>query len=199
MHKKSNSSKSRSGNRLNQIVEEALTGLKEKGTIQDYIKEPRYAHKGYSYPQYRPDFVIFKKDETVFVDNTTTIRSDRVKQKQFDAFGVKHALSHSGKAITYYIAIPDLCHLGTEKTNEKEISHYEREKKKISEKHIFSFIDDILPFSQLIESLSKTSVAEDVEQSLFLKETLIQAKKEIKEGKGYTSDEMRKFIQKRDS
>lgn len=60
--------------------------------------EPRYNHPDTTYQQFSPDFEIeLNNGEIIIIDNTTTARHDRFKQKQWDAYGVKEHFKAKNK------------------------------------------------------------------------------------------------------
>ena len=102
IHKLDNSFKSTNGNALNKYVEQILTEYASLGYIKKFIKEPKYRMPGFEQTQFNPDFEITLLDSSIIViDNTTTIRSDRMKQKQWDSFGVKAYFESIGETILY--------------------------------------------------------------------------------------------------
>lgn len=114
-----NSLKSQNGNCLNKHVEQLLIECLSKGYIKEYRKEPKYQAIGFEQSQFNPDFEITLKDGSIIViDNTTSIRSDRMKQKQWDALGIKSCFEYNGETILTYVVIPDKENLGSADTRE---------------------------------------------------------------------------------
>ena len=69
----------------------------------------------------------------------TTMRSDRNKEKQWDALGIKNYFKGE---ISVVVVLPD-------ELVETELGHYGREKRKIRQKGYFSAIDEICLLSEL--------------------------------------------------
>lgn len=155
----SNSAKSRHGNDLNSIIKDLLNVCKEKGLIKNFVFEPRYSHPSTSYEQFSPDFEITLNDNSIIIiDNTTTARHDRFKQKQWDAFGVKEHFKSYDIAVKYYVVLPDNDNIGSDSTREKEIKNYLNEKHKLSNGNYFSMIDDIIQISDLVNIIKSTNL-----------------------------------------
>lgn len=151
----SNSAKSRNGNDLNALVKDLLNNCMKRGLIKSFVFEPRYSHPSTSYKQFSPDFEITLNDDSIIIiDNTTTARHDRFKQKQWDAFGCKEHFKSLKKTVKYYVVLPNNDNLGSQSTREKEISNYLNEKNKISNGTYFSMIDDIIQLNDLIDIIT---------------------------------------------
>lgn len=148
--RESNRLKSIVGNAFNRKIRQYLENMKEE-YIKEYKTEPKYNNK-----QFRADFEIeLKNGVLVVIDNTTTIRNDRVNQKQFIAYGVKKHFEAEEKTVKFFVVVPNKEKIGTKKTREKEIKTIERMKTKIKDKKYESFIDDILYLDELLEMLKK--------------------------------------------
>lgn len=146
----SNQKKSLKGNQFNREVGEEIQRLKEIGAIVSYIKEPVCSIPGYGFNQYNPDFSIELKDKTIlYIDNTTTVRSDRLKQKQWEAYGVKQGDINA----MYYVVVPNEDKIGTPDSREKEWHFVLRERSKIENPSYFSAIDKLLSLDELKEEL----------------------------------------------
>lgn len=146
-----NSAKSLHGADLNRKVYEILERLKRNGLVKNFRREPRYNYPGHASKQFSPDFEIeLRNGEIIIIDNTTTARHDRFKQKQWDAHGVKSHFEDKGIKIKYYIILPDDHELGNAKSREREIRAYHAEKKKINNPDYYSAVDDLIQVSDLI-------------------------------------------------
>lgn len=151
----SNSAKSKNGNTLNSIVNNLLIQAYESNKIKDFKKEPRYSFPKHTYKQFSPDFEITLNDYSIIIiDNTTTARHDRFKQKQWDALGIKTHFISINKSVKYYVVLPDNNCIGNDKTRNYEIKNYLHEKKKNSSSSYFSMIDDIIQLSDLVNILN---------------------------------------------
>lgn len=131
-----------------------LLGLQENGIILSYQKEPVCSIPGYGYTQYNPDYLIeLRNGRKLYIDNTTTVRSDRLKQKQWDAYGVKQ----SDTTAMYYIIVPNNDKIGTPDSREQEWGFILRERSKIRNPTYFSAIDNLLSLDELTGELLRLS------------------------------------------
>lgn len=154
----SNSAKSQNGNDLNALVKSLLVECNRRNLIKDFEYEPRYAHPTTTYPQFSPDFEITLNDNSIIIiDNTTTARHDRFKQKQWDAFGVKEYFRYQNKNVKYYVVLPDNDYIGNTSTRRKEINNYLNEKTKVTSGNYFSMIDDVIQLSDLINIIKNSN------------------------------------------
>lgn len=149
-----NSAKSTNGAKLNRNVNELLTRLRNEGVISNFRKEPRYNAPGHIKEQFSPDFEIdLFNGKKIIIDNTTTARHDRFKQKQWDAHGIKTHFAAQGQTIEYYIVVPNMDEIGNEKSRSKEQGHYLNEKNKVRDAGYYSQVDDLIQVSDLEELL----------------------------------------------
>lgn len=153
-HIKSNSKKSKHGYNLNKHLKDLLENKLLKNEIKSYTYEPKYNFPGYKNMQFSPDGEIVLNDNTVIIiDNTTSARHDRFKQKQWDAYGVKQYFNKYYPTINvkYYIILPDNNHLGNTQNKDKEYKNFLREKSKLNSKNYYSEVDDIMQISDLLK------------------------------------------------
>lgn len=153
-HIKSNSLKSKKGYSLNYKVKTLFLDKLKNNEILSYTYEPKYNFPGFENMQFNPDGEIILNDGTIIIiDNTTSARHDRFKQKQWDAYGVKQYFKtyKPNTTVKYYIILPDKDDLGSVSTKEKEFKSFLREKKKINSKEYYSEVDDILHVSNLLD------------------------------------------------
>lgn len=160
-HKDSNSKKSRNGYNLNKDIKDIFSNKLINNRIKKYTYEPKYKFPGYEKSQFSPDGeIILKNDTIIIIDNTTSARHDRFKQKQWDAYGTKryfHAF-YPGSKVKYYIVLPDTENLGSDSTREKEYRNYLREKSKFNSQNYYSEVDDILQVSDLIKMIDLEAI-----------------------------------------
>lgn len=152
-HKESNSSKSKNGYTLNKDVKNIFLNKLKNNEIKSYKCEPKYHFPGFENMQFKPDGEIVLNNNTVIIiDNTTSARHNRFKQKQWDAYGVKQYFKeyHPNTNVKYYIVLPDKDNLGSISTREKEFNNFLREKNKINNSNYYSEVDDILQVSDLL-------------------------------------------------
>ncbi|MCK8827076.1 hypothetical protein MWH25_04855 [Natroniella acetigena] len=163
----SNSAKSLNGSELNREIKQICQNLKDKGFINSFEEEPRYNYPGYNYSSYHgksgqfsPDFEIeLNNGDIIVIDNTTTIRHDRLKQKLWDAYGVKEYYRNKGKEIKYYVVAPNDNQLGSSPSKtKKEKRNLENNREKVrsdNDREYFSTIDDILQIEDLVTLITK--------------------------------------------
>jgi len=150
----SNKRKSQTGNDFNKDIENILYMLKNDKIIESFKKEPKLSAPGYINDQFRPDFKINLIEKTiVFIDNTKTIRGDRVKQKQWEALGVKMCYTNKECTAYYFVIVPNEDIIGSEETREKEVHNVIHERNKIRSGDYYSEIDDILFVDEFINWL----------------------------------------------
>ncbi|ABG82455.1 hypothetical protein KCK34_001492 [Clostridium perfringens] len=153
----SNSAKSKNGSDLNSLVKQLLSKSLSEGSIKKFVYEPRYNHPDTTYQQFSPDFEIeLNNGEIIIIDNTTTARHDRFKQKQWDAYGVKEHFKAKNKKINYFVVLPNNDSIGNDTSRDKEIRNVELEQSKVRGKEYFSMIDDIIQLNDLISLIEKT-------------------------------------------
>lgn len=162
----SNSAKSQNGSDLNTTVGTILSYCYANNLIRGFEKEPRYPHPSTTYEQFSPDFTIhLNNGEIIVIDNTTTARHDRFKQKQWDANGIKAYFNSQGISIKYYVVLPDDDVIGNINSRDKEIKNYYNEKYKIATPGYYSMIDDIIQLSDLIAIIQSTSTEYDIQDA----------------------------------
>ncbi|MGB5635505.1 MAG: hypothetical protein WBM44_17990 [Waterburya sp.] len=143
----SNTAKSRRGNSFNKDVAQLMRDLLRNKKIKKFISEPRYNYPSKQKKQFNPDGEITELNgDLIIYDNTTSIRSDRLKQKSWDAYGTKEHFKSQKIDIKYYVITPDDL-----KTEEKENARQERQK--LQDKEYYNTIDDILTISELINMI----------------------------------------------
>lgn len=148
----SNTEKSKSGNAFNKEINSILSDYIDNGLILDYCGEPKLTLPGYSYEQFRPDFKIKTNNNTIiFIDNTKTVRGDRIKQKQWDAMGVKLSFLNTDSTVLYFVVVPSKSKIGHADTRKKEIDNVTHERDKIKNPNYFSKIDDILFLDEFLD------------------------------------------------
>lgn len=142
----SNAAKLRHGNSLNKQVENLIKSLLQNKKIKNFIVEPKYNYPSKKKKQFNPDGEITKLNgDLIIYDNTTSIRSDRLKQKSWDAYGVKEHFKLAEKNVKYYVIIPN-------NLKSKEQKKALKESKKLhNNQDYFNTIDNILTISELIK------------------------------------------------
>lgn len=149
-----NSAKSRNGADLNALIKGLLEEALNKKSITAYRYEPRYNFPTYQETQFSPDFEItLSNGQIIIIDNTTTARHDRFKQKQWDANGVKEHFKAKGKSVKYYILLPNDDTIGNDKSRAKEIKNVKNERLKIHKKGYYSQVDDLIQVKDLMKMI----------------------------------------------
>ena len=138
-----NKSKSKRGNEFNETVLLTLKSIKDKGVIDNIDMKKRFPYTEGHGPQFYAPFIVLKENKKVLVFTMTTMRSDRNKEKQWDALGIKNYFKGQ---ISVVVVLPD-------ELSGKELCHHVREKKKIKQKNYFSVIDEICQLSELSKVL----------------------------------------------
>ena len=124
-----NRAKSRHGSDFESVIESEL-----RQYSLNYRSQPKYGN------QFNPNFEIVTTDKIYIIDCTTTARSDRLKQKQFDAHGVKLILK--SKSVEFFVVIKNI--------EGRETNHFSRAKKRIEEwkNGKINYIDEIVSFEE---------------------------------------------------
>jgi hypothetical protein len=80
-----NRARSKRGGKFEEKLVELFEVSKREKKIKDYERNPSIFNG-----EFNPDFVVkTNKDEIVCLDATTTARTDRLRAKQWDAYGTK--------------------------------------------------------------------------------------------------------------
>lgn len=150
--------KSIKGNLFNKEIQHILFKLVENDVLSSVVIEPKVYIPGYNISSFNPDFLIkVNEGHFIFIDNTTTIRSDRIKQKQWDAHGVKTAYANTSIKIECFVIVKNLTDIGNEKTRQTEIKNVQKEKEKMKNPNYYSALDKILYVDELIDYLNNLS------------------------------------------
>ena len=176
----SNSAKSKHGYSLNDELQQLMSELLAKNKIKKFQPEPRYNYPLKEKKQFSPDGEItLTNGKLIIYDNTTTVRHDRLKQKLWDAYGIKEYFKslnicdlHFDNISTikfllflivknYLVGIIFLKHSldikyyviipNANKMKPKEIKKAQREKEKINDPEYYSTIDDIITVEELLK------------------------------------------------
>lgn len=135
-----------------------LSKLVENQIISSVVIEPKIYIPGYNDSFFNPDILIKVNEEHyIFIDNTTTIRTDRIKQKQWDAHGIKTAFANTSIKIECFVIVRNLMDIGNKKTRHKEIKNVQREKDKMKNSNYYSALDEIFYVDELIDYLNSLS------------------------------------------
>lgn len=156
----SNRKKSINGYDFNYQIKDILESMLKDSYIKSYTSEPRYNYPGYLYNQFSPDGEIILNDNSIIViDNTTSARHDRFKQKQWDAYGVKCYFRDIDPKldVKYFVILPNTEDLGSDFKRQYELRSLEREQRKILSGKYYSEISAILQVKDLVEFIMKSN------------------------------------------
>lgn len=138
-----NSSRSLRGGEFETRIERILSDLKKKGKVKQFKRKPK-VFEG----EFNPDFIVEKNNgEIISIDSTTTARTDRLRAKQWDAYGTKKYFSEKGKKITSIVVVDEI------NTNKVEKDNFRHCKEHCRLPH--SALDDTLSKTELIILLKK--------------------------------------------
>ena len=125
-------SKSAHGNSFKDAVLDVLKALKNEGRIDSIRLGKRYG-------QFYAPFLVEAHGDNIIIFTTTSARSDRIKENQWDAWGIKNAVGKDSKCV---LILPD-------ELSEKERLSYDNEKQRIIESGYISQIDKIAQLKDL--------------------------------------------------
>ena len=159
----SNSLKSLNGNALNRRVHEALEDLRLEGILGCNYKEKGFSGlAGYIEEKVILDSYIESVNEYHFfdgvrplrigIDNTTVLRKDRFRGKQYEAFMLKE-----DRLIDYFIVITldEVDILGTYTNDDYEVLGIKRLQEKILEKRVNTVVDNVLTCTKAISFIKE--------------------------------------------
>jgi len=126
------SSKSAHGNTFKESVLIFLKTLKNEGIIE-------IIQIGKRFGQFYSTFLVTYKGDVYAIFTTTSARSDRIKENQWDAWGIKNS---STKTTSCLVLLPDYL-------SEKEFDNFIAEKNRIKSEGYISSIDDIIQLKDL--------------------------------------------------
>lgn len=108
-HSESNSSKSKSGAELADVITKKLISLEESGSIEGFESEVNSSHKDFSYKkQFLANFLIKTFDgKVIVVRSSTSFRSDRVKTSFYDLDGINNHAEFSKDIIASVFLVSD--------------------------------------------------------------------------------------------
>jgi len=132
-----NSSRSKRGTGFEGYIEEILEQMQNKLKIRGFKKKPQIFDG-----EFNPDFLIEKNDGSfVCIDTTTTARSDRLRGKQWDAYGTKLFYQEHSK-IKAFVVVQDT------DTKKNEEDNFRRCKARVRLPH--SALDDVISVKDFI-------------------------------------------------
>lgn len=141
---KANQARSLRGGSFESKIEELLKEMRDSGQIRNFQRKPKIFNG-----EFNPDFIVEKNNrKIVSVDSTTTARSDRLKGKQWDAFGTKkYFLERRKKKIESVVVVQD------SDTTQAEKDNFRRCKARTKLPH--SALDDVVSVGGFVTLLEK--------------------------------------------
>ncbi|HYM65535.1 MAG TPA: hypothetical protein VES68_03575 [Candidatus Sulfotelmatobacter sp.] len=127
-----NSSKSAHGNTFKDSVLDVLKSLKNEGILE-------IIQIGKRFGQFYTTFLVTYKGNIYAIFTTTSARSDRIKENQWDAWGIKNYATITTFCL---VLLPDYL-------TDKEFNSYISEKNRIKSEGYISKIDDIIQLKDL--------------------------------------------------
>jgi len=140
---KANQARSKRGGSFEEKLGELFKLLKKEEKIKKYEKNPDIFNG-----EFNPDFIIVKNNgEIVSLDATTTARSDRLRAKQWDAYGTKLFYWETKKVkIKAYTVVQDI------DTSKQEVDNFKNCKKRCELPH--SALDGTISIEELIKIIT---------------------------------------------
>jgi len=137
-----NSSRSKRGNSFEDDIIKILKGMCKRDKIRRFERKPKIFGG-----EFNPDFIIEKVDGTfICIDTTTTARSDRLRGKQWDAYGTKLFYNEERNSkIVAFVVVQDI------DTKKNEEDNFRRCKERAKLPH--SALDDVISVKELIDYL----------------------------------------------
>ena len=122
------------GNNFKEVVSSYLEEMQHHGVIESFSKNIKYSSQFHA-----PFVAVLKNNIDVVIFSTTSARSDRIKEDQWDAWGIK---SCSKKTTYCVLVLPD-------GISEKEHGFAKAEIQRIKREGYISKVDTILFLSEL--------------------------------------------------
>ena len=138
-----NSSRSKRGTGFEAIIVSILNDLLLKKKIKSFEEKPKIFSG-----EFNPDFLVVKNNsKVVSIDSTTTARTDRLRGKQWDAYGTKLYYKKKKKLkITSLVVVQDSA------TTKMEKDNFRRCKNRVKLPH--SALDEVVSVDELKKVLT---------------------------------------------
>ncbi|MBU9723815.1 MULTISPECIES: MspI family type II restriction endonuclease [Bacillaceae] len=141
-----NSKKSLHGKAGKEELENLLKGFEENQFVKDIVKDYSVGYGSHDNNQFKTHFLVqFLDNEQWIITSTTSVRSDRTKGNQWEAYNIKQLNKNVTRAILTY---PD-------GINEKEELNAKSYNRKIQENNIYSEITDVISISDLFDEIEQ--------------------------------------------
>lgn len=139
MGSQDNKKKACNGAAVKELVEKTITDLRADGLISARYRAPHYGYDGYDSKQfYAANEIELCNSEKWLIFSTNSIRNDRVKESQWDAYNIMRIDGSIEKA---YLVVPDEGSFEGGKTCRSKIRNGE----------YFTAISDILTIDEFVE------------------------------------------------
>ncbi|MFC2161627.1 hypothetical protein ACFLRX_08255 [Acidobacteriota bacterium] len=136
-----NSNKTKAGHGAEFIddVLKELKHLRSLGIINKIDMKKKIPFTEGNKPQFYAPFIVSILEKRTLIFTMTSMRSDRNKINQWDAYGIKNFYKNNIKVI---VVLPDIL-------SEKELKHFLKEKEKIHQDNYLTAIDEICQLADL--------------------------------------------------
>lgn len=141
---KANQARSVRGGVFEVKITKLLSVMKREKRIKDFKVKPAIFDG-----EFNPDWIIEKNNGSIVgVDSTTTARTDRLRAKQWDAYGTKlYYKEIKKKRVLALVVVQD------DKTTQKEKDNFRRCKSRCRLSH--SALDDVVSLKEFIKILEE--------------------------------------------
>lgn len=145
----SNQEKSQHGKNAQANLSTLLNSCKKNNYIENFKSNYRVGKDGYTNKTqfYAPFIISFANGENWILFSTTSMRTDRIKGQQWDAYNLKNINPLITKAFLVY----------SDDVSKKDIEEFERQNKKYLSKTEYSCIDEILSQDKLFNLIEKNA------------------------------------------
>jgi hypothetical protein len=110
---RANQSRSMRGGTFEIKINRMLSKMLKDNKIKGFKRKPKI-YGG----EFNPDFVVEKNNgKIISIDATTTARTDRLRAKQWDAYGTKKYFSEKGKTVKAVVVVDEINTSRREKDN----------------------------------------------------------------------------------
>ncbi len=139
---KANQARSVRGGKFETALNELFEEMKKKGKIKDFKFKPKIFGG-----EFNPDWLVEdNKGNMVSIDSTTTARTDRLRGKQWDAYGTKLYFEETkGQKIKSVVVVQDT------DISQKEKDNFRRCKTRVKLPH--SSLDEVVSIKELVSLL----------------------------------------------
>lgn len=143
---KANSARSLRGGSFEDKLEDLFSEMKTQKIIKKFNRKPKIFDG-----EFNPDFIIeMNNGEIISIDGTTTARTDRIRGKQWDAYGTKkYFVEKHNKNIKSFVVVQDT------DTSQREKDNFRRGGARCKLPH--TALDDVISVDKLVEIIKEQS------------------------------------------